>query len=141
MTLNFLFYYVKVSSFLCSTQARHILRPMRVSFISIISITNISLFGYIAVVFQFHAHREVIHTKNIWQAPRLMSMQGMHRITDTQMVVRLVVQIAFRPRRAIVERISQLSQRILFVAEKSADAPFTMVSILPCLVLINSSVK
>ena len=34
------------------------------------------------------------------------------------MVVRLVVQIAFRPRRAIVERISQLSQRILFVAEK-----------------------
>ena len=34
------------------------------------------------------------------------------------MVVRLVVQIAFRPRRAIVEHISQLSQRILFVAEK-----------------------
>ena len=34
------------------------------------------------------------------------------------MVIRLVVQIAFRPRRAIVERISQLSQCILFVAEK-----------------------
>lgn len=114
---------------------------MRVGFISIISITNISLFGYIAVVFQFHAHREIIHAENIWQAPRLMSMQGMHRITDTQMVVRLVVQIAFRPRRAIVERISQLSQRILFVAEKLADAPFTMVSILQCPVLSNSSVK
>ena len=34
------------------------------------------------------------------------------------MVVRLVVQIAFRPRRAIVKCISQLFQRILFVAEK-----------------------